>query len=167
MNRYPACILAIGCTLMIPIDSGHNHHVAELAASATDRPQKVGGSFASSKLTVNYLPTTANFPNPERGFHDDIELMSGQDFSDVRSKGYTLARTYIRLDEYRNRPLSPAFLSKLDRQLQLIRAAGIKVIPRFTYNFPNGSSDMDRAADASLNLTLAHINQLKDRKSVV
>ncbi len=168
MNRYPACVWAIGCTLMIPTGSGSNDRVAELAAAATDRPQIAISATSSKSLAkplgtriVNYQPTTANFPNPERGFHDDIELMSGQDFSDVRSKGITLARTYVRLDEYRNRPLPPAFLSKLDGQLQLIRAAGIKVIPRFSYNFPNGGSDMDRAADASLNLTLAHINQLK------
>jgi Domain of unknown function (DUF4832)/Domain of unknown function (DUF4874) len=146
---------------MIPSGSGSNDHFAELAAAATDRPQTAISSATSSKSIVNYLPTTADFPNPERGFHDEIELMSGQDFSDVRSKGITLARTYIRLDEYRHRPLPPVFLSQLNRQLQLVRAAGIKVIPRFSYNFPTGSGDMDRAADASLNLTIAHINQLK------
>ncbi len=109
---------------------------------------------------VNYVPTTAELLNPERGFHNDIELMKGRDFSDVRRKGYTLSRAYIRLDEYRNTPLPAEFLAQLNRQFQLVRSAGIKVIPRFSYNFPTGG-DISKSPDASLDLTLEHIQQLK------
>ncbi len=117
--------------------------------------------FVSSKSTVTYQPTTAEFLNPERGFHDGIDLMSGRDFSNVRQKGHTLARSYIRLDEYRNTPLPATFLTRLNQQFQLARLAGIKVIPRFIYYFPTGNDDIDRSPDASLDLTLTHINQLK------
>jgi hypothetical protein len=149
MNRYPSCLRAIGCISTILLSCISDPHLSQIARSASPRS------------SVTYLQTTADFPNPERGFHNDIELMSSSDFSDVRSKGYTLARAYIRLDEYRNRPLPAAFLSRLNQQFQLVRAAGIKVIPRFSYNFPTGESDMAKSPDASLNLTIAHINQLK------
>ena len=121
----------------------------------------VTNSAASPGSIITYAPTTAEILNPERGFHNNIDLINDRDFSDVRRKGYTIARSYIRLDEYRNRPLPAAFLTKLDRQLQLVRTAGIKVIPRFSYNFPTGAQEMANAPDASLNLTIAQINQLK------
>ncbi|WP_310483289.1 DUF4832 domain-containing protein, partial [Chamaesiphon sp. VAR_48_metabat_403] len=114
---------------------------------------------ASAGSIVTYVPTTAEFLNPERGFHNDIELIKGRDFSDVRQKGYTLSRAYIRLDEYRNTPLPAEFLAQLNRQFQLVRAAGIKAIPRFSYNFPTGN--IANSPDASLELTLEHIAQLK------
>ncbi len=115
----------------------------------------------NSQSIVTYEPTTAEFLNPERGFHNNIELMSGRDFSDARRNGYSLSRAYIRLDEYRDRPLPPAFLAQLNRQFQLVRAAGIKVVIRFAYNFPTGNDDLEKAPDASLGLTIAHITQLK------
>jgi hypothetical protein len=149
MNRYPSCLRAIGCISTILLGCISDPTLTQIARSASPRSN------------VTYVPTTADFPNPERGFHNDIELMSSGDFSDVRRKGYTLARAYIRLDEYRNRPLPTAFLTRLNQQFQLVRTAGIKVIPRFSYNFPTGESDMAKAPDASLNLTIAHINQLK------
>jgi hypothetical protein len=170
MNRYTSCLWSIGCIATMLVGCARRDDSAEIALSSLDRREiqlianqldLIAKSPVSSKSIVNYAPTTAEFLNPERGFHDEIELMSGGDFRDVRSKGYTLARTYIRLDEYRNRPLPAAFLTKLNQQFQLVRAAGIKVIPRFSYNFPTGEGDMAKAPDASLSLTLAHINQLK------
>ncbi len=115
----------------------------------------------NSPSIVTYESTTSEFLNPERGFHNNIELMSGRDFSDARRNGYSLSRAYIRLDEYRNRPLPPAFLAQLNRQFQLVRAAGIKVVVRFAYNFPTENDNIEKAPDASLALTISHINQLK------
>ncbi len=158
MNRYLDWLWKIGSSaLMLSIGSVNNH----LSAAPIDRPEIALRSATASKLIVSYPPTTAEFSNPERGFYGNIELMNDRDFGEIRTKGQTIVSANIRLDQYRNRPLSPAFLSQLNQQLQLVRQAGIKVIPRFTYNFPNGAAEMDRAPDASLDLTLKHINQLK------
>lgn len=170
MNRYTSCLWSIGCIATMLAGCASSDDLSEIALSSSDRREippivdrldLVAKSPVSSKSIVNYAPTTADFPNPERGFYGNIELMSGQDFRYIRSKGYTMANAYIRLDEYRNRPLPPAFLSQLDRQFQLVRLAGIKAIPRFAYNFPEGADDMKQSPDAGLNLTIAHINQLK------
>ena len=114
-------------------------------------------------VTVGYQPDASDFPNPERGFHDNIDLTEGSDFGYVRRKGYTLARSYVRLDEYRSKPLDEAFLSGLRRGLSAARAAGIKVIPRFSYNFPTGGEDGDYqgAPEAPIDLALEHIRQLE------
>jgi Domain of unknown function (DUF4832)/Domain of unknown function (DUF4874) len=161
MNRYPSWLWTIGSTMLLLVGSVSNNHLAELSAASIDRPDVARKLVASNKSIVNYQPTTAEFLNPERGFYGNIELMSGQDFSEIRSKGRTIANAYIRLDEYRNRPLPPAFLNQLNQQLQLASKAGIKIIPRFAYNFPEGAADMRQAPDANLDLAIAHINQLK------
>jgi Domain of unknown function (DUF4832)/Domain of unknown function (DUF4874) len=154
MNQDKSCLWTISFLTMILLGwiSRQDRSIA-LAAN----PQIT----TSTPATFTYQPMISDILNPERGFHNDIELMTSSDFSDVRRQGYTISRAYIRLDEYRNSSLPPKFLAQLDRQLQLVRSAGIKVIPRFSYNFPTGAGDMENAPDASLNLTIAHINQLK------
>ena len=167
MNRYSFSLWACAFGWITTLAGASSDRLVRASAStisktaAADRSAIATNSVVSSRSIVTYAPATAEVLNPERGFHNNIELMNDRDFSDVRRKGYTLARSYIRLDEYRNRPLPAAFLAKLDRQFQLVRAAGIKVIPRFSYNFPAGAQEMANAPDASLNLTIAHINQLK------
>jgi hypothetical protein len=92
--------------------------------------------------------------NPERGFHRNIDLVSGRDFHWVREGGHTLARTYVRLDDYRTRDLSPELLESISAGLDAARDAGIKVILRFSYNFGIGEPD------ASKSQILVHIAQL-------
>ena len=170
MNRYSSYLLAIGyISTMLVGCMRHQDPVKIAGSSQEDRDVPAVASLmlttnppsVSAKSIVTYPSTTAEFPNPERGFHDNIELMSARDFNNTRRNGYSLSRAYVRLDEYRNRPLPPVFLAQLNRQLQLVRSAGTKVVLRFGYNFPNDGDDIEKAPDASLDLTIAHINQLK------
>jgi len=100
------------------------------------------------------IDRTTDFMNPERGFHGYADLLGGGSMSGVRSGDMTLARSYVRLDNYRNGPLPESLLSDLRAGFEQARRAGIKVIPRFTYNF--GMDD-----DAPLDVVLTHIGQLK------
>lgn len=112
---------------------------------------------------ITYSSSSAYQPgpsllNPERGFHTDINLVNDQSFHWVRREGVTLARAYVRLDDYRDRDLPQDFLDRLNAGLSRLESAGIKIILRFTYNFP---SDADTPApDASLDQVLRHIGQL-------
>ena len=108
---------------------------------------------------MTYRADTSDFPNPERGFHGNIDLLGGADFGYIKTQGYTLARAYILLDDYLDKPLDDDFLSALRRGLSAARTAGIKVIPRFSYNFPQG--DYQDAAEAPIDLALEHIAQLE------
>jgi hypothetical protein len=127
---------------------------------ATEPQQVVVRAIASTNLaTVTYQQSNADFLNPERGFQLANEFVSSNSFSYIKDKGYTVSHTLIRLDEYRDRPLPTAFLDRLDRQFQLVRTSGIKVIPRFAYNFTTG--EPKAKIDTSLEMVLRHINQLK------
>jgi Domain of unknown function (DUF4832)/Domain of unknown function (DUF4874) len=171
MKRLNSYLWVIGLMAVMPLGCTSSGDLFSIAASSPDRRDlDLTAALAkapkptapiNSKSSVNYAATSALFLNPERGFHNDIELMSGRNFSYVRGKGHSISRALIRLDEYRNSPLPPSFLAQLDRQFQLVRSAGIKVIPRFSYNFPKGNDDASRSPDASLELTIEHINQLK------
>jgi hypothetical protein len=122
------------------------------------RQQLARQSIPPKGAIVSYQPTGADLLNPERGFVNDVNLMTDGSFSYARSQGFAISRAYVRLDAYRNTRIPSDFLTKLDRQFQLVRAAGIKVIPRFSYNFPKSG---DKPQDSTLELTIAHIQQLK------
>lgn len=102
---------------------------------------------------VYQIDSSTSFLNPERGFHSEVNLMAGVGFDDARSRGYTLVRAYVRLDDYRTRNIPSSFLTDLDSGLSRARAAGVKVVLRFSYNFGN-------APDAPLDWVLTHIDQL-------
>jgi hypothetical protein len=83
--------------------------------------------------------------------------MGYTDFFHVRVQGNTLTRIYFRLDAFRDSALSPAFLDAVSGAFQKARDAGVKVIPRFSYNFgPYPNSD----PDASQRSIEQHLQQL-------
>lgn len=104
--------------------------------------------------TTYQIDSSSNFLNPERGFHSEVDLFSGSGFDNVRGRGYTLVRSYVRLDDYRNSAIPSDFLNNLRNGLARARTAGVKIILRFSYNFGN-------APDAPLNRVLEHIDQLE------
>lgn len=91
--------------------------------------------------TVSYAPSEENFLNPERGFHSNISLVDDTRLDRVRESGHTLARSYVRLDDYRREPLPDSLLADVQRGLDAARAAGIKIVLRFAYNFGIGEDD--------------------------
>jgi hypothetical protein len=108
---------------------------------------------ASSQTQVAFQPDSEVFPNPERGFYTWTDF-NYLDFSNVRAQGDTLTRPYIRLDAYRTTSLPQFLLDQLTAGFQEARRAGIKVIPRFSYNFAVGDPD------ATETQILLHLQQL-------
>ncbi len=120
-------------------------------------------------ITITYTPNNAIIPNPERGFyHQDTPLWLGAErvpqpadsLRALRDKGITLLRWYFLLDEFRDLPLDEDTLAYIDAQFASARDAGLKVIPRFAYNFPVGGEYPFQEPDAPLERALAHIEQL-------
>lgn len=113
----------------------------------------------------SYPGTSADIQNPERGFWsfaaDDFASVTAGDLSDLRSKGLTMGYGVVRLDDYRAKPLTSAFLAKLDRAFARARAAKVKIILRFAYNYPANEHEYQNAKDAPLGVVLKHIAQLK------
>jgi hypothetical protein len=114
---------------------------------------------------ATYPPSNEDFPNPERGFYvqtvynperGQLHPLDPAWLRRARDSGISLLRMYWILSEFRDRPLSPAMLDRVRADFAAARAAGIKVIGRFAYNFgPIG------APDAPLDRVLAHLDQLR------
>lgn len=98
------------------------------------------------------VDSTTDFLNPERGFYVDVDLLRGN-FSNIRNSGYTMVRSTVRLDDYRNSAIPSSLLSNIRSGLEQLRSAGLKISLRFAYN-------ASAAPDAPLNIVLQHIDQV-------
>jgi hypothetical protein len=94
--------------------------------------------------------------NPERGFHQftDLRSLEAGDLESAAADGLSVVYSRVLLSEYRDAPLDPAVLAEIAAGFDLVRAHGMKVVPRFHY-----SNDGDEP-DADLDRILGHIDQL-------
>ncbi len=113
------------------------------------------GSSAAGPMTVlSFTESGADLVNPERGFYVGYNLRGAGDASRIRRGGHSIAIAIVNLEDYRTRALDAVVLASIDAGFDRLRAAGVKVILRFTYNAAF-------AADASKTQILAHIAQLR------
>ncbi len=120
-------------------------------------PADVQSADAPDQL-ITYAATDEDFPNPERGFYKDIDLLNQTNFPSIRSQGFSVAYAYIRLANYRDVDLPDGVLQQLDAGFNRIRSAGMKVIPRFSYTSEFGSAPNE--PDAPLSRIQRHLQQL-------
>lgn len=112
---------------------------------------------------VIYSPTTAIFPNPERGFykHTEINLTSGtgtltqSQMTNYRQNNIALVCRVFYLKNFKNTRLSQAALDEVNNDFTTARKGGVKLIVRFAY------SSSQTEPDAPLNIVLQHMEQLK------
>jgi hypothetical protein len=128
-----------------------------------DAPQETSAKYThtySGGPVVTYAPTSDVFANPERGFYHhtgdcDKTTFSADTLRDYRvNQHVSLVMCIFYLAEYKNAPIAPAALAKLQQQLDTVRAAGLKVVLRFAYTT---STD---GADATKDRVLSHLDQL-------
>ena len=72
-----------------------------------------------------------------------------------RARGQTLVMVRFHIAAFRNSELSSGFLNGLTQAFATVREAGVKIVPRFAYNYPKGGPD------APLKSILRHLDQLK------
>ena len=146
-------------------------------------PSPITSSPPAPTLEVKtYTPTLENFPNPERGwFHSEnpvyvpdaeraVTWLATDQLRALRAEGVTLVRKYYLLQAFRSAPISAAYLQNLERDFALVREAGVKLIPRFSYisytdpgTWPTNGLDPNftYTPDASLEVVETHLDQLK------
>jgi len=108
--------------------------------------------------TATFTEAAGDVINPERGFYSYVDLIGANDLSWVRDDdGNSLAFAYVRLDDYRDRALDATLLDALADSFDTIRAAGLKLVLRFAYNF---GPYPDSEPDAPLAQVLEHIGQV-------
>ncbi len=130
-------------------------------APPTTAPPTTAPPVDEPVQTVTFTGTDDPVANPERGFHEGVSVADSTNGSttsvaqmtSMYDDGIRLARMYVRLDDFRGAPLDPQLLADLDEVFDRARTAGIKLVPRFTYNF--GS-----APDATVDRIEEHLDQL-------
>lgn len=123
--------------------------------------------LAAQNVTVSYSPSTANFPNPERGFYkySDSQSSSGYNLLNQSSltnyrtsQGITLVFRYFYLNDFVNSSIPQSYLNNMQTDFNRIRNAGLKAVIRFAYSDDYGD---DVILDATKARILEHINQIK------
>ncbi|MBV9528045.1 MAG: DUF4832 domain-containing protein [Sphingomonas sp.] len=112
-------------------------------------------SPSATMRSVVYAADDTDFPNPERGFS-----RSKGSGAQARAAGLSLIHVYFRLDAFRGSALPQTFIDDISRRLAEARASGVKVVPRFTYNFQKEPFHAGVDNDAPLPRVLEHLNQL-------
>lgn len=130
---------------------------------------------------VLYQPSGEDFANPERGFYhysetrssnytplDVDELISWRSLHQPWSAQYSIYSTlvfrYFVLENFKNGPISNAYLNAITQDFAIARQAGVKLIPRFAYTLETDNGGCNYCppyGDAPKNIVLQHIVQLK------
>ena len=129
----------------------------------------------TQETTVIYVPTTALFPNPERGFYHytathsndytplDLAMLQGY----RQNENITLIQRCFYLDDFVDSDISQTYLTAMQADFDTLREAGLKVIVRFAYtdqlHFAPGTDwpPIPPYGDAGKEWILRHIEQLR------
>lgn len=134
----------------------------QLSALVTAALLGLSPIHAAAAPTTTYTPSDAVITNPERGFYRHQGDCDKNDFTVTTLAGYrtadhiSLVMCIFYLAEFRDSPISPEQLARLNRQADTVRAAGLKMIVRFAY------TESTSGDDAPVDRVLAHIEQLRD-----
>ena len=138
----------------------------------------------AAAASVTYTESTTDFPNPERGFYrysetsvDNYDPLNASTLAGFRAgqsvsgTNYnvlsTLVFRYFVLNGYNGKALPAAFLTNFTKDCATARAAGVKLIPRFTYTVSVKAGNCPEEwictpyGDAPKSIVLNHISQLK------
>jgi hypothetical protein len=141
-------------------------------------------SYAQQEKVL-YKESRHDFPNPERGFYIPVNV-SASNFIPlsvekleaykkpvrVRGANYTINTTlifrYYLMDTFVHKPLSVSFLENIQKDMDAVRHAGMKMIPRFTYTSTVKTGDCNDESkicppygDAPIDIVFIHVQQLK------
>jgi hypothetical protein len=132
------------------------HLLAILATTATP---------VTAAAPVTFTPSTQDIPNPERGFYraawTTLDKLEPWFLEDTFRQGTRLVYARIDLEDFRERAIPRAYLARLKRGFAATRRAGLKLIIRATYNYPQGETEYHNAKDATLARVRAHLEQLQ------
>ncbi len=138
-------------------------------------------SFLQAQTVVSYLPSPDDFPNPERGFYrasathstnytflDRATLENYRKLHTPYEATYSIYSTlvfrYFLLEDFRSSDISQGYLENVQRDFDIARAAGIKLIPRFAYTIETddscGNWICPPYGDAPKEWVLRHIEQI-------
>ena len=115
--------------------------------------------FAQPQMKeVVYKASEEDFINPERGFISQLsfprEPIDAKVLAGLKAKNESMLWRMYPIPEFRDKPLTEEYLAAVRADFDVIRAAGMKIIPRWSYCSRIGDED------APIDLVLTHIGQL-------
>ncbi len=145
-----------------------------MMAALAVAPGAMNSSRGVNTVTNSYVPSTEEFPNPERGFYIQADnhasapssvpsnlaswRVDGKDSpGGVYSAKVSLLQRVFYLDTFVNSPISSTYLNSIQADFDSVRAQGDKLIVRFAYN-RDQRRPFHEPTKAQI---LAHIVQLK------
>lgn len=155
-----------------------------LLTVACDKTSGGESNVGKDSTTITYTASTEDFTNPERGFYrysettvDNFTALNATTLATYKSGATpsggsfsvmsTLVFRYFIMSGYTGKALPDAFLTNLAKDFATARAAGVKLIPRFTYTISVTAGSCPESwictpyGDAPKNIVLNHIAQLK------
>lgn len=157
-GRITGAVLAASLSFMVVSGCSDKKSGEPVDAGADAVSSDTGTWIDPPSVTRTFVPSDEIICNPERGFYRTLSIATETDFEWVRQSGRSLAFSYVRLDDYRERDLDEPLLSAVDQGFQAAREAGIKIILRFSYNF---GPYPDSEPDASKEWISTHLGQLE------
>ena len=131
----------------------------------TPTPTPTPAPSPAPTAEATFVSTSAELANPERGMYvwagDDFLKIAAADAQDVYARGYRLVYGLVRLDAYKSAALPAGVLDDLGTAFGVVRQAGLKVVLRFVYNYPENETQYRDAQDAPLAVLQGHLAQLK------
>ena len=118
--------------------------------------------------TIYYTETQDLFPNPERGFLQQLYYESNNLKSQLsadaiqrnrENDNMTLYLQSYYLTDYIESDISQEFLDRMERNFQALREGGAKVVLRYSYK--HSDNKKDQPWDATLEWMKRHIDQLQ------
>lgn len=130
-------------------------------AGAADAGAADAGESTAPLTNTSFAPMALSvaLPNPERGWAawTGTDLVGSYDAASVAgafSQGRRLASCLLSLAAYRTQALPGTYLTDLDAALRRVRAAGMKCVVWFAYDFTAAGND------ATATQIAAHLSQL-------
>ncbi|HEY0954753.1 MAG TPA: DUF4832 domain-containing protein [Roseateles sp.] len=181
-QRFQAVALAGGATSQLKLAANNlcltapatvgqvGLSVATCNTANANQAWRLGGTTpppppAPGTVETSFTVSTAEIANPERGMYvwaADNLLQWTQANADAQfQEGYRVVYAPVRLDAYAATTLPASLLTQLSERFAMARRAGLKLVPRFLYNYPENETEYRNVKDAPLARVLGHIDQLK------
>lgn len=157
----PAAVGQVGFSVATCSASNANQAWRFTATTPPPPPPPAGPAPVETSFTVS----TAEIANPERGMYtwaaDNLLLWTQAQADAQFQAGYRVVYAAVRLDAYAGTTLPASLLTQIADGFARARSAGLKVVPRFLYNYPANETEYQNVKDAPLARVLGHIDQLK------
>jgi len=107
---------------------------------------------------VRYRASEEDFINPERGFMSQLshprEKLDARVLAGLRAKNESILWRMFQIRDFRDKPFTEEYLASVRADFDQVRAAGMKILPRWSYCSRIGDDD------APIDLVMTHISQL-------